>query len=52
MVAAQTSYDSRMAKSNAQLKEWEKKYKEDAYAKSKAEREALVKDHREKLKFQ
>lgn len=51
VAATQASYDSRMAKANAQLEEWEKKYKADTGAKVKTEREALVKDRREKLKF-
>lgn len=41
-----------MAKANTQLEEREAKYKADAEAKSKIERGALVKDHREKLKVQ
>ena len=40
-----------MAKAYAQLEEWEKKYKEDTNAKSKAERKALVKEHSQKLKL-
>lgn len=52
MGAAQTSYDSCMAKANAQLEEQDKKYKEDADALSKAEHEALVKDHPKKLEFE